>query len=125
MNVPALRFPEFEGEWEEKPFSHLIASHNSGVYKSKDLYGSGTNIVGVSNIFDIDSVNGQEFARVPLDDAEVGKFTLREGDILYSESSLVRAGIAKSVYVTAEGAGTAFAWHTRRYAVDSKQALAA
>ena len=118
MNVPALRFPEFEGEWEEKPFSHLIASHNSGVYKSKDLYGSGTNIVGVSNIFDIDSVNGQEFARVPLDDAEVGKFTLREGDILYSESSLVRAGIAKSVYVTAEGAGTAFAWHTRRVSVD-------
>jgi hypothetical protein len=36
---------------------------------------------------------------------------------------LVREGIARTVHVTERGAGTAFAWHTRRYAVDQRMLL--
>jgi type I restriction enzyme, S subunit len=119
-----LRFTKPDGtafpDWEEKTISDVTTKHDSGIYKSKELYGEGHNIIGVSDLFDTNSVDGQLFRRVALSEAEIKENTLREGDILYAESSLVRAGIAKSVYVTAKGVGTAFAWHTRRYSVDPK-----
>lgn len=122
MSAPALRFPEFDGEWEESRLGEISTKHDSGIYKNRDLYGSGHNIVGVSDLFGTNSIDGQIFRRVPLDEDELSKNSLLEGDILYAESSLVRAGIAKAVYVTARGAGTAFAWHTRRFSIDSKVA---
>ena len=106
--------------WESKKLDELVIKHNSGVYKKSNLYGSGTNIIGVSQLYQCDFVKGQKFKKVPLDDTEIAKFTLRYGDLLYGESSLVRSGIAKTVCVTPDGEGTAFAWHTRRYSVDQK-----
>ena len=118
----SLRFTQDDDtpfpDWKEKKLGKVIEAHNSGIYKNKKLYGSGTNIVGVGNIYSIEAVDGQAFSKVPLSQDEIKKHTLREGDILYSESSLVRSGIAKSVYVTHKGEGTAFAWHTRRLSVN-------
>jgi type I restriction enzyme S subunit len=65
------------------------------------------------------------FARVPISERERAKYTLESGDLLYGESSLVREGIARTVYVTARGAGTAFAWHTRRYSIDKEILISA
>ena len=121
QNVPKLRFPEFSGVWEVFSLASIVEKHNSGIYKKKELYGRGINIIGVSNFFDIDAVDGQLFSRVPLSKQEVDRYTLKEGDIIYTESSLVRSGIAKSLYVTAKGEGTAFAWHTRRFSVNRKR----
>ena len=42
--------------------------------------------------------------------------------MLYCESSLVRSGIARTVCTTQRGAGTAFAWHTRRLKIRKDQA---
>lgn len=69
----------------------------------------------------MDNIDGQTFSNVPLSTEERAKHTLKEHDLLYGESSLVREGIARTVYITNRGAGTAFAWHTRRYAVDQRQ----
>jgi len=104
--------------WEERPFSELITRHNSGIYKKKELYGTGLNIAGVSDLYGSIFVNGREYRRVPLNAAEIKKHTLEEGDLLYGESSLVRSGIARTVCVTKKGEGTAFAWHTRRLKID-------
>jgi len=52
---------------------------------------------------------------------EIRAYTLDEGDLLYGESSLVREGIAKTLYTTKKGAGTAFAWHTRRYKINKQK----
>ena len=117
------RLPGFRGEWKMEKLNSFVRSHNSGVYKKRELYGQGCNIVGVSDLYGIDCVDGQIFARVPLSAAERAKHTLATNDLLYGESSLVREGIARTVYVTARGAGTAFAWHTRRYSVDQKVLL--
>ena len=124
-----LRFKDAQGndfpDWEEKRLGEISTSNDSGIYKKKELYGKGRNIVGVSDLFKMDSIDGQEFRRVPLSEQELQENSLRAGDILYAESSLVRNGIAKSVYVTKKGAGTAFAWHTRRFSVDGQMANSA
>jgi type I restriction enzyme S subunit len=110
-------------EWNVSPLISHVKHHNSGVYKKSDQYGHGCNIVGVSDVYNIDSINGQRFAEVPLSSAEQAKHTLQANDLLYGESSLVREGIARTVHVTEQGAGTAFAWHTRRFAVHQEKLL--
>jgi len=110
-------------EWHIQRLHSLVRYHNAGIYKKKELYGKGCNIVGVSNLYEIHYVGGQEFARVPLSEQELKQYSLTNNDLLYGESSLVRDGIARTVYVTKGGAGTAFAWHTRRYSVDQKALL--
>ena len=96
----------------------LIRNHNAGIYKKSELYGTGSNIVGVSDLYGHNSIHGQMFRQVPLSKNELKTYSLQEGDLIYGESSLVINGIAKSLYVTQKGMGTAFAWHTRRYSVN-------
>ena len=110
-------------EWDVSELRTLTRSHNSGIYKRHALYGRGCNIIGVSDIYDIDKVDGQSFAYVPLSAQERAKHTLNCSDLLYGESSLVREGIARTVYVTERGAGTAFAWHTRRYSIEQRMLI--
>ena len=119
MNEPKLRFKADDGsqfpEWEEKKIGDITLSHNAGVYIAKDNYGTGTNIIGVGDIYESDVINGKQYRLAPVDSDE---YILDEGDLVYGESSLVTEGIARTVCISAAGKGTAFAWHTRRYKVD-------
>ena len=112
---PQLRFAGFADAWEQRKLSDLTESHNSGVYIPKDQYGEGTNIIGVGDIYDSDVVDGQRYRLAPVKDK---RFILHTNDLLYGESSLVPEGIARVVSVSEAGAGTAFAWHTRRFKVN-------
>ncbi|HCT0342006.1 TPA: restriction endonuclease subunit S, partial [Staphylococcus pseudintermedius] len=44
--VPALRFPEFEGEWEEKKLGELCTFSN-GINAKKEQYGHGRKFINV------------------------------------------------------------------------------
>lgn len=112
---PLGRIPE---EWEVVRLRKLIRDHQAGIYKKRELYGSGYNIVGVSDLYCVSSIDGQEFQRLPLSDYEFRSFSLKEGDLIYGESSLVLEGIAKTLWVTKRGEGTVFAWHTRRLSIN-------
>ena len=107
-------------DWEITTLDRLTKNHNSGVFKNKEFYGSGVNIVGVSDLYDHDDVDGQIFRLVRLTDEEKENHDLKEGDLIYGESSLVRTGIGKTLVVTKQGEGTYFAWHTRRLTVNEK-----
>ncbi|MBR3516877.1 MAG: restriction endonuclease subunit S [Lachnospiraceae bacterium] len=113
--VPKLRFPGFPDDWEQCKVGELVKDHNAGIYISKDNYGEGTNVIGVGNIYDSDIFDGEIYRLGPVDD---DKFLLEEGDLIYGESSLVLEGIARTVCVGKNGAGSAFAWHTRRVKLD-------
>ena len=119
MNEPKLRFKADDGsqfpDWEEKKIGDITLSHNAGIYIAKDNYGTGTNIIGVGDIYESDVINGKQYRLAPVDSDE---YILDEGDLVYGESSLVPEGIARTVCISAAGKGTAFAWHTRRYKVD-------
>lgn len=106
--------------WEQRKLSELVLDHNAGIYISKDNYGEGTNVIGVGNIYDADIFDGEIYRLGPVDD---DKFLLSENDLIYGESSLVPEGIARTVCVGKNGAGSAFAWHTRRVKLDNKSSV--
>ena len=112
---PALRFRGYTDDWEQRKLGELVIAHNAGIYISKEDYGEGTNVIGVGNIYDRDIFGGEIYRLGPVND---DKFILEENDILYGESSLVPEGIARTVCVGKNGAGSAFAWHTRRVKLD-------
>ena len=114
-STPRIRFPGFTDPWEQRKVGELVKDHNAGIYISKDKYGEGTNVIGVGNIYDSDIFDGEIYRLGPVDD---DKFLLEEGDLIYGESSLVLEGIARTVCVGKNGAGSAFAWHTRRVKLD-------
>jgi type I restriction enzyme, S subunit len=111
---------EIPDDWEIATLGSFTKSHNSGVFKNKEFYGSGVNIVGVSDLYQHDDVDGQIFSLVRLTDEEKKNHDLKSGDLVYGESSLVRTGIGKTIFVTKQGEGTYFAWHTRRLRINNK-----
>ena len=114
-SVPEIRFKEFTDDWEQRKLGDLVIDHNAGIYISKEDYGEGINVIGVGNIYDRDIFNGEIYRLGSVND---DKFILEENDIIYGESSLVPEGIARTVCVGKNGAGSAFAWHTRRVKLD-------
>ena len=112
---PALRFAGFNDAWEQRKLGSLVIDHNAGIYISKENYGTGTNVIGVGNIYDNDIFDGEIYRLGPVDD---DRFLLEENDLIYGESSLVPEGIARTVCVGKNGVGSAFAWHTRRVKLD-------
>ena len=101
--------------WEQRKLGSLVIDHNAGIYISKEDYGSGTNVIGVGNIYDNDIFDGEIYRLGPVND---DRFLLEENDLIYGESSLVPEGIARTVCVGKNGVGSAFAWHTRRVKLD-------
>jgi type I restriction enzyme S subunit len=108
-------------DWEIEELRDFVRYHNSGIYKKRSLYGKGYNIIGVSDLYNVAKVDGQIFGQVPLLQKELSRYSLQSGELLYAESSLVRDGIARTVYATDRGASTTFAWHTRRYGIDQRR----
>ncbi|WP_349822903.1 restriction endonuclease subunit S [Coprococcus sp. RTP21428st1_C9_RTP21428_210409] len=101
--------------WEQRKLGDVVIDHNAGIYISKEDYGKGTNVIGVGNIYDSDIFDGEIYRLGPVND---DKFILEENDIIYGESSIVPEGIARTVCIGKNGAGSAFAWHTRRVKLD-------
>lgn len=114
---PEIRFKGFTEAWEQRKLGDLVISHNAGIYISKEDYGTGTNVIGVGNIYDNDIFDGEIYRLGPVNDE---KFLLEENDLIYGESSLVPEGIARTVCVGKNGVGSAFAWHTRRVKLDQR-----
>ena len=112
---PEIRFEGFTDDWEQRKLGDLVINHNAGIYISKEDYGTGTNVIGVGNIYDNDIFDGEIYRLGPVNDE---KFLLEENDLIYGESSLVPEGIARTVCVGKNGVGSAFAWHTRRVKLD-------
>jgi len=89
-NIPALRFPEFGGEWEEKKLGELAKNISSGKSKVRDvsgnypLYGS-TGIIGYS---DYCEYSGKTIliARVG---ANAGSLYKVDGDYCVTDNTLI------------------------------------
>jgi len=107
-------------DWKIVKLKEIVTFHNSGIFKNQEFYGQGDNIVGVSDLYNNSKIDGQIFSLVNLTKEERNEKVLEEGDLIYGESSLVRTGIAKTLYVTKKGSGTIFAWHTRRFKINKK-----
>ena len=73
--VPKLRFPGFEGEWEERKLSELGASYAGLFGKTKKDFGHGkARFVTYMNVFSnsIADPNGVEYIEIDLKQNQVG-----------------------------------------------------
>ena len=81
LNVPNLRFPEFQGEWEKSTLDKVCVFHNGRAYKQNELLQSGKyRVLRVGNFFTNDS---WYYSNLELEEE---KMAVR-GDLLYAWSA--------------------------------------
>jgi len=60
--------------WKEEKFSDLMASMRNGLYKKKDFYGEGTQIVKMGELFNDEFItNKEDMDRLELSQKELEK----------------------------------------------------
>ena len=86
-NVPNLRFPEFQGEWEDHYLSDYLDFKN-GLNPKPDKFGRGIKFISVMDILN-NTVITNDCIRVSVDVSEEGlhNFCVENGDMLFQRSS--------------------------------------
>ena len=86
-NVPNLRFPEFQGEWEELGLSELLDFKN-GLNPKPDKFGKGIKFISVMDILN-NAVITYDCIKSSVDvtEKELSDFSVEKGDILFQRSS--------------------------------------
>ncbi|CAC8413576.1 type I restriction modification DNA specificity domain-containing protein [Staphylococcus aureus] len=88
-NVPELRFPGFEGEWEEKEVGELLEFKN-GLNKGKEYFGSGSSIVNFKDVFNNRSLNTNNLTgKVNVNSKELKNYSVEKGDVFFTRTSEV------------------------------------
>ena len=106
-NVPQLRFPEFEGEWENYKLSDLLEFKN-GINAKKEDYGSGYKFINVLDIIENDFITHDVIrGQVNITQKQFQESIVEYGDILFQRSSETREEVGQSnVYLDKERAAT-------------------
>ena len=87
LNVPNLRFPEFQAEWEEHYLSDYLDFKN-GLNPKPDKFGRGIKFISVMDILN-NTVITNDCIRVSVDvsEEELHNFCVENGDMLFQRSS--------------------------------------
>ena len=87
LNVPNLRFPEFQGEWEELGLSELLDFKN-GLNPKPDKFGKGIKFISVMDILNNAVITYDCIkASVDVTEKELSDFSVEKGDMLFQRSS--------------------------------------
>ena len=87
LNVPNLRFKEFQGEWEELGLSELLDFKN-GLNPKPDKFGKGIKFISVMDILNNAVITYDCIkASVDVTEKELSDFSVEKGDILFQRSS--------------------------------------
>jgi type I restriction enzyme, S subunit len=101
--VPKLRFPGFEGAWEEIMLNRLLDFKN-GINASKEQYGSGIKFINILDILNNDYILYDSIiGSVNVDAHVAAKYPVNYGDILFQRSSETREEVGTAcVYLDRE-----------------------
>ena len=87
LNVPNLRFPEFQGEWEELGLSEFLDFKN-GLNPKPDKFGKGIKFISVMDILNNAVITYDCIkASVDVTEKELSDFSVEKGDMLFQRSS--------------------------------------
>lgn len=87
LNVPNLRFPEFDGEWEEHYLSDYLDFKN-GLNPKPERFGKGIRFISVMDILNNAVITNDCIrASVDVSEEELLSFCVENGDILFQRSS--------------------------------------
>ena len=100
LNVPHLRFPEFEGEWEKHRLSEYLDFKN-GLNPDSKRFGKGIKFISVMDILNNPVITYDCIrASVQATDAEISSFSVENGDILFQRSSETLEDVGRAnVYI--------------------------
>ena len=87
LNVPNLRFPEFQGEWKEHYLSDYLDFKN-GLNPKPDKFGKGIKFISVMDILNNAIITNDCIrASVDVSEEELQNFCVENGDMLFQRSS--------------------------------------
>ena len=87
LNVPNLRFPEFEGEWEEHGLSEFLDFKN-GLNPKPEKFGKGIKFISVMDILNNTIITYDSIkACVDANNKEIDNYSVKMGDLLFQRSS--------------------------------------
>jgi len=86
-NVPNLRFPEFEGEWEKHLLTDFMSFKN-GMNPEAKRFGNGVKFISVMDILNNQFIYYDDIrALVEIADGDLETYGVKYGDILFQRSS--------------------------------------
>ncbi|HDJ3183589.1 TPA: restriction endonuclease subunit S [Staphylococcus aureus] len=91
-NVPELRFPGFEGEWEEKKLED-IGTLKNGINKDKESFGYGFPFVNLNDVFNSREIQIKNLSLINSTYKEREEYNLQKGDTLFIRSSVKPSGV--------------------------------
>ncbi len=87
-------------KWPIRRFEELLHEPvRNGIYKSKEHRGHGVKIVNMGEVFAHPRLRAVPMRRVDLSDAEIERFSVSEGDLLFARRSLVAEGAGRCCVV--------------------------
>lgn len=97
-------------DWDVIEVKDIVENNRlpSGIYKEKSLYGEGSKIIKISDVFNLDCFNPAEAQRVQIENDEIAKCKVNIGDIFIALASVKLEGVGKVMLVTELDEETAF-----------------
>jgi len=107
LNIPKLRFAEFNEKWEKKRLGNLLEFKN-GINASKEQYGRGVKFINVLDILNNDFITHDRIVgSVDVTKEVLDKYPVAYGDILFQRSSETREEVGSAtVYLDKENIAT-------------------
>jgi type I restriction enzyme, S subunit len=95
--IPQLRFPAFSESWQQKTLVQLsVDGFSNGAFNDPKKVGKGYKLINVKDMYLGDSIDTNNLTLIDLDQKEFSKNRVKYGDVFFTRSSLVKAGIAHS-----------------------------
>jgi type I restriction enzyme, S subunit len=97
-------------DWNVLQIAEIVESNRipSGIYKEKSLYGNGTKIIKLSDVFSLDYFDPAKAKRVVLNRNELLMYRVSVGDIFIALASVKLEGVGKVMLVTELDEDTAY-----------------
>ena len=124
--VPRLRFSEFReaGGWEA---SQLIALSNdplsNGVFNDPQKVGVGYKLINVSDMYTDTAIDEDCLSLLELSQSDFEANQVKHGDIFFTRSSLVKAGIAVSNIYLGSSSDVTFDGHLIRFRANTNKVI--
>jgi len=101
MNIPKLRFPEFQDIWASDNLISLSkVKMSNGVFNDPKKVGSGYRLINVKDMYIDRKIDIDTLTFLELDKTEFERNKAAWGDVFFTRSSLVKEGIAFSnIYI--------------------------
>lgn len=91
---------EIPESWGIVPFKNItVSGTQNGIYKSKEFYGRGYEIADMKDIFKGEILEIGNMDKLDLDDEELAKFRLCEGDLIFARRSFKPEGAGKCQFI--------------------------